>query len=175
MNPSLESLDSVYFEFNDRNPPGDTTVRPTRDAILRRVFSQRPLDEQALLSGRADLARLLAVGQEEERRCRQCGDLVGLPCCLGNLGLLHKAQGDWQGALEFHRQEADLCRQLGDTHGLIGSLLRQARLLAEHLNEAPAALALAEEAHRLATQPNRTSLASQTEAILATLRQGKPN
>jgi hypothetical protein len=171
MSTSLESLDTLYFEFNDLDMPAETTVRPSSEAILRWVFSQRPLGEQSLGNGWTDLARLLAIGREQELSCRQRGDRLGLACCLGNLALIHKAKGDAQAALELHREEADLYPQAGYLPALIPALLNQARLLAEQLNDAGAALALAEEAHRLATQPERTPWAAQTETALEALRQ----
>jgi hypothetical protein len=170
MSSTSETRDSVYYEFSDLDSLTDSTPRPIPDAILRHVLSQQPLDEQALLRGRAQLDRLFAAGREQERVCRERGDLLGLSCCLGNLGLILKVQGDPQGALDLHREEADLCRRVGYTRGLISALLREASLLAEHLKDVVAGLAVAEEAHRLATQPTPTPWAAETAAALEALR-----
>jgi tetratricopeptide (TPR) repeat protein len=171
MNSSLESLDSIYFEFNDLDGSADSTVRPVPDVVLRQLISQQLLNEQALLRQGEDLERILALAREQEQACRQSGDLGGLSRCLGNLALVLKALGDLNGALTLHLEEASICRRLGDTQGLISSLVSRAVLLAEHLNQPEAALALAEEAHQLATQLARGEWIVQTQSALQAIRQ----
>jgi tetratricopeptide (TPR) repeat protein len=135
---------------------------------------QISLGNQALiLKARGDLDGAMALHKEEERICRQLGDSANLQRSLGNQALILEARGDLDGAMALHKEEERICRELGNPAGLARSLANQALLLGLTMGRPRAALPLAEEVYRLASQHGLTALAEQIRPFLDRLRQGE--
>jgi hypothetical protein len=112
----------------------------------------------------------MALHKEEEQICRQLGDLANLQRSLGNQALILQARGDLDGAMALHKEKEWICRQLGDPANLARSLANQALLLGLTMGRPRAALPLAEEAFRMASQHGLTALAEQIRPFLDRLR-----
>jgi Flp pilus assembly protein TadD len=85
---------------------------------------------------------------------------------LGNQAVILYARGDLDGAMALLKEEERICRQLGDPANLARSLANQALLLGLTMGRPRAALPLAEEAFRMASQNNLTELAEQIRPFL---------
>jgi hypothetical protein len=93
-----ESLDTILREFNDLDT-ADATPRPIPDAILRPLLSRQVLSKQVLVRHRNDLARMLALTEEQLAFCRRQGDTPELIVALLNKGLLLRAMNRQREAL----------------------------------------------------------------------------
>ena len=111
----------------------------------------------------------MALHKEEERICRQLGNLDSLQRSLGNQALILKAWGKLGEAMALHKEEERICRQLGNPEGLAASMANQALLLAQQ-GQRQEARAKAQEALALAQQHGLAALAKQI-AGLSILRQ----
>ena len=101
---------------------------------------------------------------------RDLGDRPGLAAVLGNRAGLLAAMGDVDAALELMRESEGIRRDLGETEGLAIALANRAALTEEHLGRPREALALADEAHRIAADHGLVRLAGQIESFRAFLR-----
>src|SRR5206468_2967756 len=108
--------------------------------------------------------------KEQERICRQLGNINGLAISLGNQAVILKARGDLNGAMALLTEQERICRQLGNINGLAISLADQANLLGRR---SPQAVELASEAYRLAAEHGLSALARQIEPILRSLLGGQ--
>jgi tetratricopeptide (TPR) repeat protein len=132
----------------------------------------RALSNQGvILKDRGDLEGAMVLHKEVERLCRELGDKAGLCRTLCNQAVILCGRGDLQGAMLLHKEAECLCRELGDTELLATSLANQASILGAGLNQPREALALADEAYRLAADCGYASLVQQIEAIRAAVRQ----
>jgi hypothetical protein len=159
------------------NIDGAMTLHKERERICRELGDPAglyaALGKQALiLKTRGDLDGAMALHKEEERICRELGDLANLQRSLGSQALILEARGDLDGAMALHKEKERICRELGDTAGLARSLANQAFLLGLTMGRPRAALPLAEEAYRLASQHGLTALAQQIRPILYRLQGG---
>ncbi|MDD5189217.1 MAG: tetratricopeptide repeat protein, partial [Methanoregula sp.] len=119
-----------------------------------------------------DLDGAMKLHKEEERICRELGNINGLQACLGNQALILKARGDLHGAMKLFKEKERICRELGNVNGLAISLINQALILAQQ-NRHQEALSYAEEAYRLASGHGYTALAKQILPILEKIRKGE--
>jgi len=113
MSLTSESSDSVFLEFKDVDSNPDTTRRPVRSSLLRRLLSQQLFKEGAFRKYPDDLPRVLALAREQEESCRRQNDLRGLSHCLGNQAFLLKAQGALAESLRLHEEAKSVYSQLG--------------------------------------------------------------
>jgi tetratricopeptide (TPR) repeat protein len=93
----------------------------------------------------------LALYKDQERLCRQSGDLNGLQASLGKQAGILYGRGDLDGALTLWKEREGICRQLGNLDGLSRSLGNQANILYER-GDLDRALALYTEAERICRQ-----------------------
>jgi len=89
--------------------------------------------------------------KEEERLCRQLGNLDSLSKSLGGQALILQRRGDLDGAMVLHKEEERLCRQLGNLDGLQISLGNQALIL-QRRGDLDGAMVLHKEKERLCRQ-----------------------
>ena len=127
-----------------------------------------------------ELAAAMALLKDQERICRQLGNLDGLQTSLGNQALILRARGDLDGAMALHKEEERICRQLGNVDGLQASLGNQALILRAR-GDLAGAMALHKEQERICRQlGNVESLAitlANQAAVLAQMgraREGLP-
>jgi tetratricopeptide (TPR) repeat protein len=111
----------------------------------------------------------MALLKEQERICRQLGNLDSLQACLGNQALILRARGDLDGAMALLKEQERICRQLGNPNSLAISLTNQAAIFGR-IGRPKEGLPLAEEALRLANLHGYTPLAKQIEPMLKNLR-----
>jgi hypothetical protein len=107
--------------------------------------------------------------KEEERICRELGNVDSLQRSLGEQAVILHARGDLKGAMELHKKQERICRELSNVEGLAHSLAQQAVVLALQ-NHLPEALAAAEEAYRLASGHGYAALANQILPIVEARR-----
>jgi tetratricopeptide (TPR) repeat protein len=93
----------------------------------------------------------MALHKEQEKICRQLGNLDGLQASLGNQALILKDRGDLDGAMALHKEEEKICRQLGNLAGLQASLGNQALILQDR-GDLDGAMALHKEKERICRQ-----------------------
>jgi len=98
-----------------------------------------------------DLDRATALLKEQERVCRQLGNLDSLQASLGNQALILKARGDLDGAMALLKEVERICRQLGNLDGLQTSLGNQALIL-EARGDLDGAMALLRDVERICRQ-----------------------
>jgi len=98
-----------------------------------------------------DLEQAMALHKEQERICRQLGNLDGLQASLGNQALILKDRGDLDGAMALHKEEERICRQLGDLDGLQATLGNQALILTAR-GDLDGAMALLRKQERICRQ-----------------------
>jgi hypothetical protein len=79
-------------------------------------------NQAVILYGRGDLDGAMALLKEEERICRQLGDLAGLAASLDNQAFILYARGDLDGSMALLRGEERIYRQLRDPANLQRSL-----------------------------------------------------
>ena len=72
--------------------------------------------------------------------------------------------------MRLHKDQEQICRELGNPQGLARSLANQALRLAQNLRRPREALPLAQEACRLTTQNGLAALAEQIKPILDSVR-----
>jgi hypothetical protein len=89
---------------------------------------------------------------------------------LGNQAATLRDQGDLDGAMELHREQGRICRELSLAESLTISLGNQALILADEMSRPEEALSRAEEAHRLAAEHGYTALAEWTASTLDRIR-----
>jgi hypothetical protein len=92
----------------------------------------------------------LALHREEERICRQLGNLDALQTNLGNQGVILTELGQLQEALTLQRQKEQICRRLGNAAGLARALANQA-LVARLNDDLLEATRLLEQAQAIAS------------------------
>jgi tetratricopeptide (TPR) repeat protein len=155
---------------------GKATVLHQKGERLNRQLGDlaglaRSLGNQALiLETRRDLDGAATLLKEAEKLFRQMGDLDGLTRTLGNQGLIRRQRGDLDGAMALYQEYERLCRQLDKPEGLAVSLTNQAELLADDWNRLEAALAMAEEAHQLASRHGLLAALQEIEPIRDRIR-----
>ncbi len=125
-----------------------------------------------ILRERGDLDGAMALHKEEERICRELGDAANLQASLNNQALILKVRGDLDGAMALFKEVEQSYRTLADPEGLAISLANQASILGSAPGWHQAALPLAEEAYRLASQHGLASLAQQIRPLLNRLQGG---
>jgi len=76
-------------------------------------------------------------------------------------------------AKELHKEQERICRELGNKCRLAYSLINQASVLVRVGNQTKHALALADEAYRLAAENGYVALAKQIEGIRAMIRESR--
>jgi tetratricopeptide (TPR) repeat protein len=129
------------------------------------------LGNQALiLHDRKDLAGAATLLKEQEQLCRESGNKQGLSVSLGLQALMRRDQGDYDGAMALYKEEERLCRELGNIPGLAFSLGNQAVILTQLQGGAAQALALADEAAKLAADRGLTALSQQMTPVLDFVR-----
>ena len=116
-----------------------------------------------------ELDTAMALHKEQERICRQLGNLDGLSRTLGNQALILKDRGDLDGAMALFKEVERICRQLGNVESLAIALANQAAVLAQ-MGRAREGLPLAEQAHQLAAQHGYAVVANQIEPVVNTMR-----
>jgi hypothetical protein len=161
---TFESRDTVLVEFKDTDLVVDTSIRPASDDFVRHYISQEFATDLKNGPQRPDLDRLLALAREREQFCRGANDFFGLARCLGNQALIQKARGQLDEAMTLLKQLEPLCRRIDDVEGMAFALL------AGPLGQSAAALPLAEQGQRLATENHLTQLADYIGPILQRLR-----
>jgi len=108
-------------------------------------------NQASILYARGDLDGAMALLKEQERICRQLGNLDGLSRTLGNQALILKDRGDLDGAMALHKEEERICRQLGNLDGLSRTLGNQALILKDR-GDLDSAMALHKEKERICRQ-----------------------
>jgi len=116
-----------------------------------------------------DLDGAMALYKEQERICRQLGNLNGLQASLGNQALILQDRGDLDGAMALYKEQERICRQLGNLNGLQASLGNQALILQDR-GDLDGAMALYKEQERICRQLGNveglaTLLANQASAL----------
>ena len=76
-----------------------------------------------------DLDGETALHKEQERICRQLGNLDALQHSLGNQAVILQARGDLDGAMALHKEKERICQKLGNVESLAISLINQASVL----------------------------------------------
>jgi len=71
----------------------------------------------------------MALHEEEERICRQLGNLDRLAASLGSQANILYTRGQLDQAMALHKEEEGICRQLGNLASLAASLGNQAVIL----------------------------------------------
>jgi hypothetical protein len=112
--------------------------------------------------------------KEQERICRELGNVDGLQYSLGGQALILKARGDLDGAMALHKEQERICRELGSVEHLAYSSINQALILSQQ-NHHREALAKAEEAYRLASSQGYAVLAKQIQPVLERIRKDNQN
>ena len=82
-----------------------------------------------ILAERGDLDGAMALYKEQERICRDLGNINGLQSSLGNQALILKDRGDLDGAMKLMKEQERICRELGNVDDLQASLGNQANIL----------------------------------------------
>ncbi|HEX41329.1 MAG TPA: tetratricopeptide repeat protein [Phycisphaerales bacterium] len=98
-----------------------------------------------------ELDTAMALHKEQERICRQLGNLEGLSSSLGNQALILQARGDLDGAMALLKEQERICRQLGSLDGLSCTLGNQAVILKAR-GDLDGAMALHKEEERICRQ-----------------------
>jgi tetratricopeptide (TPR) repeat protein len=130
-----------------------------QEAICRRLGDLATLGEAlgnlgVVLRALGRFGEAAAQHREEEQICRRLNDWSGLQVSLGHQARIAQESEDYDGALRLlEEQEAILRNRLDNPLAMAWTLFQQAFLFAERLGEPRHALALAEEAHRLVSQP----------------------
>jgi tetratricopeptide (TPR) repeat protein len=122
-----------------------------------------------ILYARGQLDQAMALHKEEERICRQLGNLDSLQTSLGNQAFILKARGQLDEAMALYKEQERICRQLGNPSGLATSLVNQAIIQAQR-NQFREAIVLAGQALETAQSHGLEALAQQIEPILARIR-----
>jgi ATP/maltotriose-dependent transcriptional regulator MalT len=112
----------------------------------------------------------MKLHKEEERICRELGNIDGLSISLGNQANILYARGDLDGAMKLLKEQERICRQLGNVTGLAISLVNQSTILANS-GQAQEGLSKAEEAYQLVSTNGYGALAAQIGSILNAMRQ----
>lgn len=76
-----------------------------------------------------DLDGAMALHKEQERICRQAGDLDGLQRTLGHQAMILQIRGDLDGAMALYREKERICRDVGNLNSLQASLGSQAVIM----------------------------------------------
>jgi tetratricopeptide (TPR) repeat protein len=105
--------------------------------VYRAPLDQDPDQAQAvfvnlaanLLRELGALAPALELHREEERICRELGDLSHVGIALGNQGVIHSSLGELDRAMELQRESERICRELDDPKGVLITLGNQAQIL----------------------------------------------
>ncbi|MEN6428712.1 MAG: AAA family ATPase [Phycisphaerales bacterium] len=93
------------------------------------------LGNQALiLWTRGDIDEAMVLIKDQERICRQLGDLDGLQMSLLNQSVILKMQGDLDGAMALLKEQERVCRHSGNLAGLSANLGNQALILQDRGN-----------------------------------------
>jgi tetratricopeptide (TPR) repeat protein len=87
-------------------------------------------NQALILKMRGHYDGTMAILKEQERICREFGNVDGLQASLGNQALILKTIGDLDGAMALHKEEERICRELGNIDSLSKSLGNQALILA---------------------------------------------
>ena len=97
----------------------------------------------------------VALLKEQERICRQLGNLEGLQASLGNQAAILYARGELDDAMPLMKEQERICRQLGNLNGLQRSLENQAAVLkaSGRLDDAEPLL---KERERICPQPGNS-------------------
>jgi len=82
-----------------------------------------------LLYTQGDLDSALALREEEERLCRELGDMYSLTASLGEQAMILMNRGDLDSAMKMNKEVEQLCRELGNIDSLKNLLHRQALML----------------------------------------------
>jgi hypothetical protein len=107
----------------------------------------------------------MALHKEEERICRQLGNLDSLSNSLGNQAIILKAWGKLEEAMDLHKEEEGICRKLGNIEGLCICWVNQGAIYGK-MGQPAKHIALLEDALALAHEHKLLRLAAQIEAIL---------
>ena len=118
-----------------------------------------------ILRVRGDFDGAMALYKEQERICRELGNLDGLQASLGNQALILYTRGDLDGAMELHKEKERICRELGNVEGLAYSLVNQA-LNSLQRGDRKTAGELITEAYRLASEHGYQALAQQNKGFM---------
>jgi tetratricopeptide (TPR) repeat protein len=158
-----KQLDAAMILFN-------YLARARRRSEDRARLAQALAGQARILLQRADYPQAQLVLAEYAALSRQLGDLVGLQFALTKQAFVQRKQQHYQAALDLHRQEEQVCREGKATHAVAMSLINQAHLLADRLDNPAAALPLAEEAHLLAVRHGFHNLAEQVRIRLVRIQ-----
>ncbi|MBD3300207.1 MAG: tetratricopeptide repeat protein [Candidatus Moranbacteria bacterium] len=90
---------------------------------------------------------------------------LNIQSSLGNQARILKDWGRLKEAMDLHKQEEKICRELKNLNGLATSLANQALLLSQKMGKYKEALPLAEEAVRIFKKVN-PSMVQKGEQIL---------
>jgi tetratricopeptide (TPR) repeat protein len=111
----------------------------------------------------------MALHREQERICRQLGNLDSLQASLGNQANILYDRSQLDEAMALYKEAERICRQLGNPSGLATWLANQAIVQAQR-SQFREAIALAEQALETAQSHGLAALAKQIQPILARIR-----
>ncbi|HSB12297.1 MAG TPA: tetratricopeptide repeat protein [Blastocatellia bacterium] len=132
---------------------------------------QRSLGNQAaILEQTDDLDEAMRLYKEKEQICRELGNKSGLSASLGGQAYILSVRGQVYEATRLFAEVEQMYHELGDQDLLARSLINHASLLALRIGRPAEALALAEEAYRIANDHDLATLARQIEPILDRVR-----
>ncbi|PWR70188.1 hypothetical protein, partial [Methanospirillum lacunae] len=103
--------------------------------------------------------------KEQERICRELGNVDGLQASLGNQALILKARGDLDGAMKLHKEKERICRELGKVESLAISLANQSLILNQQGKTLEADVMI-HEAYDLASGHGYETLALQIKGLM---------
>jgi len=98
------------------------------------------------ITGHLDSA--MAIYKEEERICRELGNVYGLQISLGNQATILYTRGDLDAAMKLYVEQERICRNLGNINDLSISLGNQALILKAR-GDLDGAMALHKEEERI--------------------------
>ncbi len=103
--------------------------------------------------------------KEQERICKELGNLNSLSNSLGSPALILKAWDRLDEAMDLLKEQELICRELNNPEGLSICLVNQGLVLGKK-GEGEKQIALVREALAIAREHELTRLAAQIEAIL---------
>jgi tetratricopeptide (TPR) repeat protein len=108
-------------------------------------------NQGVILLERGDLDGAMALYQEQERLCRQLGNLNGVQVSLGNQALILEKRGELDRAMALLGERERLARQLGDLNSLQVCLGNQVSIVQKR-GDLDGAIALLHEQERICRQ-----------------------
>ncbi len=157
--------------------PGAMALHEEKARICREIGDRRGLaialgNQGNVRVAMGDSRGAMALYRDKERIDRELGNVAGLSQALYNQAVLLVQLGTVDEAERVLEEQERLARQIGHPEKLARSLMLRVEILARYRNQPGRALAVVDEAHRLAVASGNQSYASDVKQVLDILRSG---